>query len=693
MASKRKFKSAFTVRWAPSDGKDGTDGKGVASTSIAYQLGTSGTTTPTGTWSSSVPTLTKGKYLWTRTIISYTTGNPTILYSVSYIAKDGADGDDGLPGKDGLGIKSTTINYAVGTSGTSHPTSGWQATVPAVNPGQYLWTRTEWTYTDGSKETGYSVARTGTDGSNGNPGADAINLMLDNESDTVVCDSDGNLISATTIVVNARLYQGSVQIKNANVQSSNYLKIEGDMPDVATDNNGIMSLSWTFNKGKKFNENKYVINIPVVLNGHVYPKSFTLSVSKNGKQGVQGVPGLIERTSEWATGVEFRNDENQTNGIRYLDIVTVTDNTTGEFSMYQCKKTHISTADNAPTGKDSTEWLKLNNMRPIYTSLIVAKNAVLRFAQTNRILITNSQDKVQGCFGGVEDEVNGYPLWIGGATASAAKFKVKYGGQLEATDATITGEINATSGKIAGFNISGNGLTNDNLNNDAYLIFQNKTKGCFAGIGGNVLPGYSGNRAVARFENEDKTNQWGFGKNIAMLLSAKNSDYNYAFLGTGCGFLNGNIQGYAFQALQLDADNTCFTVLPKSSLKFLVTNTAKRASIGLPSLANICNILDISQGTEFCIDIEFNVSITRTISESQGTFFYGRTTKVQNHDTSQYPVMSWSDEWNYQKVSGHNKLTYYFAAGYHRFVLYYKDGTYSATHADGEIVDKIEDLI
>lgn len=273
----------------------------------------------------------------------------------------------------------------------------------------------------------------------------------------------------------------------------------------------------------------------------------------DGIDDLRGIPGLIERTSEWAAGFEFHNDENLTGGIRYLDLVTVTDNTTGKFELYQCRVTHTSTAANAPSD-NSAEWLKLNQMRPIYTPLIVAKNAVLRFSQTNRILITNSKDKVQGCFGGVEDEANGYPLWIGAITAAAAKFRVKYGGQLEASEVSITGTINATSGTfnnvsidsgtIGGFTISGNGLTNDkNFNNDAYIILRNDNAGAFAGIGGNLLPASSGLRAVARFENENKSRWFEYdnlGQNIAMLLSAKNADRNVALE-----ILGGCIKGFA----------------------------------------------------------------------------------------------------------------------------------------------------
>lgn len=374
----------------------------------------------------------------------------------------------------------------------------------------------------------------------------------------------------------------------------------------------------------------------------------------DGIDDLRGIPGLIERTSEWSAGTEYHNDENLTGGIRYLDIVTVTDNTTGNFTMYQCRVTHTSTAANAPNGADSNEWLKLNQMRPIYTPLIVAKNAVLRFAQTNRILITNSKQQVQGCFGGVEDETNGYPLWIGGTTAAAAKFKVKYGGQLEASEVSITGIINATSGtfnnvtinsgKIAGFTISGTSLTNTPWTNDATIIFRNDNKNCFAGIGGNVLPASTGLRAVARFENEDKTNQWGLDKNIAMILSAKNGTFNFAFTGRGNGILNGAIAGYAMETKEANKENTCFILEPTNALSFHVKVSKKDASIGLPTLSWICLFLGISKGTEFAITIDILITSTATSGNWNGSFIYGRNSKVNGMDTKDYPSANWTQE-------------------------------------------------
>lgn len=146
------------------DGIAGKDGVGIVSTDITYYLSTSGITTPTTGWSSSVPTLIKGRYLWTRTIWTYSDGNRETGYQVTYIAQDGNSGADGLPGKDGVGISSTTITYASSSSGTTAPSSGWTTAVPNVSQGQYLWTKTIWSYTDNTSETGYSVARMGADG-------------------------------------------------------------------------------------------------------------------------------------------------------------------------------------------------------------------------------------------------------------------------------------------------------------------------------------------------------------------------------------------------------------------------------------------------------------------------------------------------------------------------------------------------
>jgi hypothetical protein len=155
------------------DGLPGKDGVGLKSTVVTYGLSTSETTQPTS-WTAQVPTLTKGKYLWTKTVWTYTNNTSETGYQKTYIAKDGNDGSDGIAGKDGVGIKSTTITYASSTSGTTKPTNGWSSAIPSVPAGNFLWTKTVWTYTDNTSETGYSVAKMGETGATGNGIANTV---------------------------------------------------------------------------------------------------------------------------------------------------------------------------------------------------------------------------------------------------------------------------------------------------------------------------------------------------------------------------------------------------------------------------------------------------------------------------------------------------------------------------------------
>lgn len=151
------------------DGLPGKNGVGIKNTAVTYGLSDNETTQPTN-WTANPPTLVKGKYLWTKTVWTYTDDTSETGYQITYIAKDGNSGNDGLPGKDGVGIKKTTITYAVGTSGTTAPTSGWNSQVPNVPAGQFLWTKTVWTYTDNTNETGYSVSKIGEKGDKGEKG-------------------------------------------------------------------------------------------------------------------------------------------------------------------------------------------------------------------------------------------------------------------------------------------------------------------------------------------------------------------------------------------------------------------------------------------------------------------------------------------------------------------------------------------
>lgn len=148
------------------DGLPGKNGVGLKTTTITYGMSDNETTMPTS-WTSNPPILVKGKYLWTKTQWMYTDLSSETGYQKTYVARDGNDGNNGIAGKDGVGIRSTTITYAQGTSGTVAPTTGWGNQVPNVPAGQFLWTKTVWSYTDNTNETGYSVSKIGEQGPQG----------------------------------------------------------------------------------------------------------------------------------------------------------------------------------------------------------------------------------------------------------------------------------------------------------------------------------------------------------------------------------------------------------------------------------------------------------------------------------------------------------------------------------------------
>lgn len=98
-----------------SDGKDGTS-VSIASSSTTYQTSSSGTVVPTGDWSNTVPSVSQGQYLWTKTVVNYSPSGSTTSYSVSYIGNDGTNGEDALLFS--INSYSTTITKDLRDGGT-----------------------------------------------------------------------------------------------------------------------------------------------------------------------------------------------------------------------------------------------------------------------------------------------------------------------------------------------------------------------------------------------------------------------------------------------------------------------------------------------------------------------------------------------------------------------------------------------
>ena len=204
---------SYSIAFKGATGQNGTSVT-VSSTSVTYQIGASGTTKPTGTWSPNVPNVPNGQFLWTKTVVKYSDGKSTEAYSVSYKGTNGTNGSNGTS----VTVSSTSVTYQTSTSGTTPPTGTWNPTVPNVPNGQYLWTKTVVKYSDGKSTESYSVSYKGTNGTNGKDGLDAITMAITSSGGTIF----KNTAIATTLT--AHVYKGGVEVSGSALTSLGTIK-------------------------------------------------------------------------------------------------------------------------------------------------------------------------------------------------------------------------------------------------------------------------------------------------------------------------------------------------------------------------------------------------------------------------------------------------------------------------------------
>lgn len=164
-----------------------------------------------------------------------------------------------------------------------------------------------------------------------------------------------------------------------------------------------------------------------------------------GAQGKQGIDGCIVRDSEWTKGTEYRNDSSITDGslpIRYIDIVLVrNDSAYTGWDAYQCKKTHV--ASDSITYKNASYWQPFGaSTAPIFTSLILAKNAKINFLQGNQLLIQEDDGTITAGASG-SNSGDAIRFWAGSQNPDDAPFRVNKKGKLFASGAEIEGTVTA----------------------------------------------------------------------------------------------------------------------------------------------------------------------------------------------------------------------------------------------------------
>lgn len=607
----------------------------------------------------------------------------------SYVYQDGQwyqmtiDGIDGKNGKDGLSI----VWKGDLQTPPSNPQTNW-AYRDTNNGRVYIWNGTAWAL----------MVVDGSDGADGAAGSDGLSVFItynDSTSQPSVPTGNGTTGGWHTNATSAAIWMSQKVAASASDGAwGTPIKIKGDKGDGYTQMGqfrtgmvvpkmGVVSMGggsyvakvsttnpplwcWTDNAGNRFtyNDGGYV------LTGEVNTAEYDIWAEKGdtgskgdkgdkgddgekgdkGDQGVQGIQGCIFRESEWsASSVQYRNDEALTSGTRYIDFALIrNDAAIDGWDVYKCLKTHVSSASNKPG--NTTYWEKLSGVGPIYTSLIIAKNASISLFQGNQVLIKKSDNTVTA---GMSGSTSGQKIriWAGSATPDSAPFRVDEEGNVVATKANITGTITATGGNVGGFSISSSSMESVS-GDDSMLLSANLIRftGSYSKVfmGAETMPSSNGGSfsTPVRIEVNRSIQSMSYG-NAGLFLSVEGShaydNKDYQFTGNHALYISkGDICGFRLRLRRID-ESTILSVMDsvvlaiKAGITLTVPSTAEDGQFYW--IRNISNGDVTIAGTNLVGWNSGEVSTSIGLAKSKAAAMY-----YDKHNNKWF--MNWIDCWN-----------------------------------------------
>lgn len=425
-------------------GNTGDDGRGISSIVEEYYLSTSSNSLVGGSWSTTPPTWENGKYIWTRSVITYTDSTSTTTNPIC---------STGSTGETGIGVKSVAEQYYLSTS-YSTPTGGsWQTSVPAWQDGKYIWTRVVITYTNNTYTETDPVCVTGGKGPSGN---------------------DGVGISAVDVLF--------------------YL---------STSSSSLEGGAWS-TTSPKWEDGKYLWTKTKVTytNGSTWESD---PACITGSQGKTGLPGAMLRPrGVWKANTEYYNNETFIDTVIYdgqnkLCKITHTSTTSfdstkwEEFSEFENIATNVLLAQNATIDVLGSSGIFVGNLDK--TKGWIMTEGSIKHNVTGVELTSDGKISLPET-GGIN---------VGGKTfIEAGKIKTEF---IDVDNLTVK-KLAAVEGTIAGFKISDTHIGVDDPNhNNAYeglslykdfIKFSDEQS--WAGIGTNVFPLSSGMSCLGRFD-------------------------------------------------------------------------------------------------------------------------------------------------------------------------------------------------
>lgn len=370
-------------------------------------------------------------------------------------------GEKGEKGDNGVGVKGFNTYYGLSSSKSSPPTTynydTLSETIISQNSEKYVWSADKVLYTDGTGDdfiNAYCIGKCsdltsvkeqyGTSTSAGTkPSSWGYSYPSNPANGTYVWSRD------------EIVWTGNNSTTHSDAQLIGYIAVNG-----AT-GNGIKSTEVTYKIGSSGTtppEGTWDTNVPNITDEKPYLWTRTIFKYTNGSSvtsfsvATRGTKGALMREHDGFESGKYKYLSGS-GAEEYVDVVCING------KWWQCIVTYDDKTDTPSL--DDGRWKEMNNYKSIATHLLLAENATINMLGTNQINLFNPTDttnsKMYGSFRVVKD-VNDWSLWLGGETGDSASFAVRRNGYLKATNADISGRIDATSGSIGGFNIGNNAI-------------------------------------------------------------------------------------------------------------------------------------------------------------------------------------------------------------------------------------------
>lgn len=378
-------------------------------------------------------------------------------------------GEKGEKGDNGVGVKGFNTYYGLSSSKSSPPTTynydTLSETIISQNSEKYVWSADKVLYTDrtgGDFINAYCIGKCsdltsvkeqyGTSTSAGTkPSSWGYSYPSNPANGTYVWSRD------------EIVWAGDNSTTHSDAQLIGYIAVNG-----AT-GNGIKSTEVTYqiwNSGTTppKDEEAWSTRVPNITDEKPYLWTRTIFVYTNEKRSdpsfsvaTRGTKGALMREHDGFESGKYKYLSGS-GAEEYIDVVYIKNSD----KWWQCIITYDDDTDSPKL--DDGHWKEMNNYKSIATHLLLAENATINMLGTNQINLFNPTDttdttdsKMYGSFRVVKDG-NDWSLWLGGKTGDSASFAVRKNGYLKATNADISGRINATSGSVGGFDIGDNAI-------------------------------------------------------------------------------------------------------------------------------------------------------------------------------------------------------------------------------------------